>query len=64
MKLDGEWDTALPYSSIPGPSKYATIRGFAPGGNFQLEIEFTFDQNENNICFFHDFLQENIMVYK
>lgn len=32
VKIDPEWDAALPYNSIPGPSKYALIRGFSPGG--------------------------------
>ena len=32
MKSDPEWDAALPYKRIPGPSKYAIVRGFAPGG--------------------------------
>ncbi|KAG4074603.1 hypothetical protein HA402_004474 [Bradysia odoriphaga] len=28
------WDTAKPYSSIPGPSKLELIKLFAPGGQF------------------------------
>lgn len=32
--INAEWDTSLPYESIPGPSKYALVRGFSPGGSF------------------------------
>lgn len=39
VKIDSEWDTARPYKSIPGPSKIALIRGFAPGGKFQKRIK-------------------------
>lgn len=34
MKLDAEWETALPYSSIPGPNVYTLVRGFSPGGKY------------------------------
>lgn len=32
--LNEEWDAALPYKSIPGPSQFALIRGFSPGGRY------------------------------
>lgn len=40
VKSDPEWDAATPYNRIPGPSKYALICGFAPGGNFYLGESF------------------------
>lgn len=32
VKFDAEWDTALPYSRMPGPSRLDLLRGFSPGG--------------------------------
>lgn len=34
VKQDPEWNAALPYKNIPGPSKVALMRGFAPGGKY------------------------------
>lgn len=31
---DSEWDSALPYSKIPGPSVFKMLKDFAPGGEF------------------------------
>lgn len=32
--VDKEWHSAMPYESIPGPTKWDFIRGFAPGGKY------------------------------
>ncbi|XP_055324108.1 cytochrome P450 CYP12A2-like isoform X2 [Sitodiplosis mosellana] len=34
VNLDAEWETALPYKRMPGPSKYELLRGFSPGGKY------------------------------
>nr|XP_019932969.2 cytochrome P450 CYP12A2-like [Aedes albopictus] len=31
---DSEWDSALPYSKIPGPSVFKMLKDFAPGGRY------------------------------
>lgn len=51
MKIDQEWDAALPYESIPGPSKYTLIRGFAPGGSLNENLT-----KKKNICLIKTFV--------
>lgn len=32
--IDKEWNSAMPYEKIPGPTKWDFIKGFAPGGKY------------------------------
>lgn len=32
QRTDPEWEGAIPFEKIPGPSRYSLIRDFLPGG--------------------------------
>lgn len=39
---DPEWDSALPYSKVPGPGVFTMLKNFAPGGeseHFRFRVD-------------------------